>query len=129
MSDYVEADSRKCPCCGYDDEAEHIFDGTQVSCGCPCWWSVGEDGAYIAEGDEPCPKCLVEEVESLEKRIAELEASNARLRKVAVRGLRKMCRVDDRLDTHFDGRPRELYWRANRLLLHWADAIEAGRVL
>ena len=50
----------ECPCCG-DDGAVSVTgeftDGQSLVCGCNGWVSVDEDdGAWINNGDDPCPE-------------------------------------------------------------------------
>lgn len=54
----------ECPCCGDIgvESNDGLFqDGQPLTCGCPGWVSVEEDGdAWINNGDEPCPRCEAE---------------------------------------------------------------------
>jgi hypothetical protein len=52
----------ECPCCGDDgcesNDRGEFFDGQSLTCGCPGWVTVEEDGeAWINSGDELCRKC------------------------------------------------------------------------
>lgn len=56
----------ECPCCGDDGahaDADGLFrDGVPLSCGCPGWVCVEEDGdVWINNGDAACECCGVEE--------------------------------------------------------------------
>ena len=65
---------RECPCCGRHDEREEVFDGDQLPCGCPCWWSVDDESAWISGPKVCCSRCAAEELAAKDTRIAELEA-------------------------------------------------------
>ncbi len=51
----------ECPCCGCEGAESDVdgmfFDGQPLICGCAGHVSVGDpdDGAWINNGDEPCP--------------------------------------------------------------------------
>ncbi len=53
-------ENRECPCCGHEDASEEVFDGQQLHCECPCWWSVDSETAYIAGPEEVCEICASE---------------------------------------------------------------------
>lgn len=55
MKELIE--SRECPCCGREDTTEEVFDGAWLPCGCPCFWSVDAEQAYIEWSDDVCHVC------------------------------------------------------------------------
>lgn len=55
----------ECPCCGddgaYANAAGEFADGQALTCGCPGWVTVEEEGeAWINNGDAPCDRCEAE---------------------------------------------------------------------
>ena len=56
-----EAVTLECPCCGDDGAVSvdgYFSDGQPLTCGCPGWVVVEEDGdAWVNNGDTPCQQC------------------------------------------------------------------------
>lgn len=124
------SDARRAP---DDGGFGRTVEGSAPFMPCGAWNWLGYE-----EHLKGCGACQMREAR---KRVAELEASNARFRKMAAQSLRDRSTsageiIFERTILKGENAPSSIALRArNRSIrtvntfLHWADAIEAGRVL